>query len=258
MNLNFKFKIKADIINSIILKIIIIKMSNFNTDPETTNNYDSINLRDNETQPKIIAEESVIKVEEPGKGIKEKTMEKISDFKNYIKNAISGETFKEENQNSIQPDCRQKTMSYLQEKIEVERNYKLFFVLLSLGGLLACLSLFFLPLIIVAPRKFVSFFSLGSLLILISFLFIYGTKSYFEKLFSKERYIFTIMFFASIFLGIFCAIINSYFFLSLLCAGIQVFTLVIFTLSFIPGGQSGISAIFSSFSTFLPSFLRSN
>ena len=228
--------------------------TNFNTDPEVTNNYDSINLRDNTSVPKIVVDESTVKAEVSDKGFKEKTAEKINDFKNYIKNAFSGESVKEEI--TSQPDCRQKAMIYLQEKIEVERNYKLFFVLLSLGGFLACMSLIFLPLIVISPRKFVSFFSLGSLLILISFLFIYGTKSYFEKLFSKERYIFITLFFISIFLGIFCAIINSFFFLSLICAGIQIFTLVIFTLTFIPGGQSGISAIFSSFRTFLPSFLQ--
>ena len=56
--------------------------TNFNTDPEVTNNYDSINLRDNTSVPKIVVDESTVKAEVSDKGFKEKTAEKINDFKN--------------------------------------------------------------------------------------------------------------------------------------------------------------------------------
>ena len=144
--------------------------------------------------------------------------------------------------------CKDKLLKKLQENIEVEKSYQTFFLLLVIGLGLLCISLIFLPVIIISPYKFVLCFSFGSLTILTSFLFIYGTKSYFEILFSQNRFPFTLLFLASIFLGITFAWSN-YFFFSLICSIFQLVSLIVFTLSFIPGGRSGISFIGSMVSS---------
>lgn len=164
-------------------------------------------------------------------------------LKTFFTKAVSNESKDETTDSNNDQDCRKKALTYLQEKVEVETNYKVFIILISIGSAMSCLSLLFLPMVIISPRKFVSFFSLGSLLILTSFLFFYGTKAYFAKLCSKERYIFSGLFVGSVLLGIFCAILNQFFFLTLLCAAVQLLSLSVFSLSFIPGGSLGISAI---------------
>ena len=107
---------------------------------------------------------------------------------------------------------------------------------------LICLSLLFLPVIILSPHKFILCFGLGSLIILISFIFMLGTKDYLEKLLSPKRCIFTILFLISILFGIYFSLMGHYF-LSVFCAIFQLISLIVFILSFIPGGKTGINFI---------------
>jgi hypothetical protein len=126
--------------------------------------------------------------------------------------------------------------------IEVEKSYTLFFTFIAVGIGLIFLSLLFLPMAVLAPQKFVSLFSLGSFVTLISFIFIYGTSAYLGMLFTNSRAIFSTLFIISIFLGLyFCFFNQTYYLIALFCALIQLITLIIFILSFIPGGSMGIS-----------------
>jgi hypothetical protein len=215
-----------------------------NSSNTTTGNNSDENINENNSDESI-----------PSK-IKNFTSSSFVNVKSFFKKAIGSEG-DQKNENSTTTtneeegtgilakadNCRQKALKYMQEKVEVETDYKIFMILISIGTLLFCVSLFFIPILIISPRKFVSFFSLGSLFILVSFLFVYGTKTYFEKICSKERFVFTTLFFGSILLGIFCAILNEFFVLSIICAAVQLLSLIVFILNFIPGGQSGISAI---------------
>ncbi len=128
---------------------------------------------------------------------------------------------------------------------EVEQSYTIFFIVIAVGMGLLCLSLIFLPMVLISPQKFVSLFSLGSTIILTSFIFIYGTAEYCKKLFSESRAYISVLFLLSIIVGIYFSFIKGYYLVSLICAIIQLFTLIIFTLSFIPGGQYGISFCWS-------------
>lgn len=220
------------------------------------NDYNTIEEGVDQENPKIDINTSTptnntVSNNEKKNSIVENTSNKIvaaaGSIKGFFKRAITGETSEETTASSDnkenEPDCRTKALIFMQQKVEVETNYKTFIIMISIGAACFCLSLVFLPMVVIAPRKFVSCFSMGCLLILTSFLFYYGTKAYFQKLCAKERFIFTSSFFGSIFLGIFCAILNEFFFLSLLCAAVQLLSLIVFVLSFIPGGQTGISAI---------------
>ena len=135
-------------------------------------------------------------------------------FINSIKNLATKKN-KEQNKNEIEPSnsnseepnqppktCKDKMAHAIISKVEVEKNITAFISLLGIGCFLICLSLLMLPLIITSPAKFSMCFGLGSVLVLISFLFYHGTKNYIMKLFDKKRFIITILFICSIFLGL--------------------------------------------------------
>ena len=145
-------------------------------------------------------------------------------------NEISEKTYKD------------KIKDYLIDKIEIEKSIIIFLALFGTGILLLFLSLIFLPVIIITPAKFSLCFSLGSLLFLTSFLFWYGTKKYFEKIFSKERFWISILFVVSIFIGCGFAL-GKHYLISLICSVFQLVSLVLFILTFLPGGKLGINCI---------------
>ena len=175
-------------------------------------------------------------------------------FINSIKNLATKKN-KEQNKNEIEPSnsnseepnqppktCKDKMAHAIISKVEVEKNITVFISLLGIGCFLICLSLLMLPLIITSPAKFSMCFGLGSVLVLISFLFYHGTKNYIMKLFDKKRFIITILFICSIFLGLIFSI-GKHYFISLLCSLFQLISLILFILTFIPGGKYGIKCI---------------
>ena len=99
-------------------------------------------------------------------------------------NIVSSQT---EEQNQPPKTCKDKMANAIIKKVEVEKNMTIFMSLLSIGCFLLCISIFLIPLIITAPSKFSMCFGLGSVLILISFLFYHGTKNYIVKLFEKKQ-----------------------------------------------------------------------
>ena len=175
-------------------------------------------------------------------------------FINSIK-SLATKKNKEQNKNEIEPSnsnseepnqppktCKDKMAHAIISKVEVEKNITAFISLLGIGCFLICLSLLMLPLIITSPAKFSMCFGLGSVLVLISFLFYHGTKNYIMKLFDKKRFIITIFFICSIFLGLIFSI-GKHYFISLLCSLFQLISLILFILTFIPGGKYGIKCI---------------
>lgn len=139
--------------------------------------------------------------------------------------------------------------------IEVEKSYTSFFVVLAFGFVVLFFSLMFLPFVILRPQKFVSLFSIGSFLIITSFIFIYGTKNYLNMLFNSSRRILTCLYLLSIFIGIYFSFNETYIIVSHICAILQLITLITFTLSFIPGGNMGISFMWNMFKSM---FIRSS
>ncbi|MCQ2815817.1 MAG: Got1/Sft2-like family vesicle transport protein [archaeon] len=151
-----------------------------------------------------------------------------------------------ENSNDIKPieskTWRDKLISKIVNSLEIERNIPVFLGLIGVGCGLIVLSIFLLPFIVVSPHKFCLCFAFGGLLITISFLFLKGTQSYFRSICAKDRFIITILYLVSIILGIGFALGKRYIF-SVICAIYQCVALVLFILSFIPGGKKGIKCI---------------
>ena len=107
-------------------------------------------------------------------------------------------------------NCKDKLLEKIINSIEIEKNYTIFCTLLLLGTLLIFISFLLIPMIITSPSKFTLCFSLGAILIIVSFLFFHGTKIYFQKLFGKDRFIISILFLISIIVGCVCSIKNYY------------------------------------------------
>ena len=172
----------------------------------------------------------------------------ISNIKNLAtkkdipNNEVEISSSQNEGQNKEPKTCKDKVANTIISKVEVEKNITVFISLLGIGCFLLCISLFLIPLIITSPSKFSMCFGLGSLLILVSFLFYHGTKNYITKLFDKKRFIITILFICSIFLGLIFSL-GKHYFISLLCSLFQLVSLILFFLTFVPGGRHGINCI---------------
>ena len=147
-----------------------------------------------------------------------------------------------EQTDSTPKTCKDKVANTIISKVEVEKNRTVFFSLLAIGSFLLCINILMIPLIVTSPSKFSMTLAFGSSFVLISFLFYYGTKNYVMKLFDQKRYLLSLLFISSIILAIVFWFIDNYF-LSLLSCLYQSLCFILFGLSFIPGGQSGISFI---------------
>ena len=189
----------------------------------------------------------------------------ISGFKNFLKPKLTSTEIEKDNINNDVPQgaedsnnittvsenndeefkketCKDKIANKIIQKLEVEKSIGIFSVLICIGSVLICFSFFLLPLIITSPRKFSFCFAVGSIFILISFLFLVGTRNYVTKLLDNKRIFISISFILSIFIGIAFSL-GSHYFISLICSGIQLISMIMFILTFIPGGRVGIDCI---------------
>ena len=128
------------------------------------------------------------------------------------------------------------------DKITLQPNYKIFLLLLGVGCIFMVLSILTLPFFVLFPTRFVMSFSLGNIFILTSFTFYFGGKEYVTMLISDKRKWITVGFLISLFVGLLFAW-RQYFFMSLLFALLQLVTVCMFCLTFIPGGWNGINCM---------------
>lgn len=136
-----------------------------------------------------------------------------------------------------------KITSTAKETIEVEVNYTMFFIVLGTGLLFIIISFLYLPFVLLYPWKFSAFFSFGSFLFLLSFIFVYGTCGFINILFKKERIAFTLIYIVSLIIGNILSHKLNLYLIVLLCSGVQLLTVGIFFISFIPGGISGLRLV---------------
>ena len=203
-------------------KKIVIK----NMDPISTTSRENIPQKNEDNKAKAFMKNaysklvSNIKTLATGKG-ETKEPEKSGE--------VNVSSSQEEQADLAPKTCKDKVADALISKVEVPRNLTVFFSLLAIGSFLLCISILMIPLIITSPRKFSMTLAFGSIFLVISFLFYYGTKTFVLKLFDKKRFLLTILYLSSFILALFLMIINNYF-LSLLSSIFQVFCLVLFYL----------------------------
>ena len=130
----------------------------------------------------------------------------------------------------------------LTDRLQIQSNMKIFLVCLLL-----CMVNFFLcfisfPFIFFSPSRTLSYLSIGNVLLIISFLFYYGSSRFFGFLREDRRFKITLIHILFIFLGLFLPMFRGYI-LSFILDMALIITTILFILTIIPGGQGGINAI---------------
>ena len=144
----------------------------------------------------------------------------------------------------------------LTDRLQIQSNFKLFFLCLLLCGFNFFSGLLSLPFIFFSPSKLLSSLSFGNILLILSFLFYYGSRRFFGFLRDPKRFRITLIHLILILLGLCLPMFRGYF-LSFLLDLALITTTIMFLLTIIPGGQSGINAIQGSlYSMFLDMFKK--
>ncbi|CUM46617.1 uncharacterized protein AC631_05629 [Debaryomyces fabryi] len=112
-----------------------------------------------------------------------------------------------------------------------------------LGGSALCfiISFFLFPVLALKPRKFGLLWSMGSFLFVISFGILQGPYHYTKHLLSKDRIVFTSVFFGSVLSTMYAAVILKSTLLTIFCCVIEIFAVLYYTLSYFPFGAQTVT-----------------
>ncbi len=140
--------------------------------------------------------------------------------------------------------CLEKTKNFFISTIQVETSYLRFGIFFITGIIITIISLLFLPLIIISPKKFTLLFALGTFVCISSFIFYFGTNKFFDILFNKDRILFTIIYLSGFFGCLFFpTFFGKNYFLILVFSGLEMISTLFFILTFLPGGYSSIKML---------------
>ena len=150
----------------------------------------------------------------------------------------------------------QSSLLGLTERLQIQPNMKLFLLcfLICCFNFFSCLMS--LPFIFLSPSQLLSKLSFGNIILILSFLFYYGSSRFFGFLRDGRRFKITLIHLILIIFGLCLPMFRGYF-LSFLLDLALITTTIMFLLTIIPGGQSGINAIQGSlYSMFFEIFKR--
>ncbi|KAJ2907738.1 protein transport protein sft2 [Coemansia aciculifera] len=99
-----------------------------------------------------------------------------------------------------------------------------------------------LPLMIMSPQKFATAFSLGSLSTISGIALLRGPRAHALHMVSRERLVFTLTYFGSVFFTLFFSAIAHSYLGTLFFVVIQVIALVWYVVSYFPGGAAGLQS----------------
>ncbi|KAJ1830761.1 protein transport protein sft2 [Coemansia sp. RSA 2711] len=99
-----------------------------------------------------------------------------------------------------------------------------------------------LPMMVVSPQKFATAFSLGGLATISGIALLRGPRAHTKHLLSRERLLFTVSYFASVFFTLFFSAIMHTYLGTLLCVIVQIIALVWYVVSYFPGGTDGLQS----------------
>ncbi|CAH8857814.1 unnamed protein product [Trichobilharzia szidati] len=121
-----------------------------------------------------------------------------------------------------------------------------FLLCLLAASLCLCLAMLFLPMIATpfGMRKYVLLHTLGSILLVGSFSFLWGPWNHIKGLFSVERLRFTISYLLSLFGGLYSVIVWHSAVFAAIALISQVCLIVWQIITTVPGGRTGLIALF--------------
>ena len=144
----------------------------------------------------------------------------------------------------------------LTSRLQIQSNMKLFLLCLIICGFNFLSCLLSLPFIFLSPSKILSYLSFGNILLILSFLFYYGSNRFFGFLRDPKRFRISLLHLILIILGLCLPMFRGYF-LSFLLDLALIITTAMFILTILPGGQRGINAIQGSlYSIFFEMFKK--
>ncbi|XP_061197169.1 uncharacterized protein LOC133205382 [Saccostrea echinata] len=115
-----------------------------------------------------------------------------------------------------------------------------FVMFLLLGTFCFSLASLYIPLLLLKARKFAMLYTLGSLFAISSFSFLWGPVHHIKHLFSVSRLPFTAAYLGTMLATIYFSVWVKSTVLTVICAVLQVITLIWYVVSYIPGGQTGL------------------
>eukprot|EP00392_Amoebophrya_sp_AT5.2_P004880 g4889.t1 len=118
-----------------------------------------------------------------------------------------------------------------------------FAVLLGLGLFFLFLSSLALPFLMVAPSKFASLFTLGSVFCLAAFISLRGWARFQQHAFGTAKKT-TVMYLLSLLLTFYYTTWAPSYLFALVAIGLQLYSLLYFLFSYIPGGQRILDNVF--------------
>ncbi|CAI5756999.1 unnamed protein product [Candida verbasci] len=117
---------------------------------------------------------------------------------------------------------------------------------LSASILCFILCFFMFPILALRPRKFGLLWTGGSILFVLSFGILQGPYSYIRHLLSKERIVFTVIFFSSILLTLYSSVILKSSILTIFTSIVEILAVIYYTVSYFPFGATTLT-FFSSY-----------
>lgn len=127
-----------------------------------------------------------------------------------------------------------------------QQQLSLMIGLLALGAFFISFSIFVaLPMVVLAPGKFATSFTLGQMCFMGAFGALRGWRQQLDHMVSAERLPFTSLYVGSMLLTLYSAVVMKSYLLSILSAGGQVVALLYYVMSYFPGGEVGVRAMLS-------------
>ncbi|KAJ1911150.1 protein transport protein sft2 [Tieghemiomyces parasiticus] len=120
------------------------------------------------------------------------------------------------------------------------QRYVAFFFCALTGVFCFLLAFFTLPMLVLAPQKFATAFTLGSLLLMLSLAFLKGLKTHFYHLISVARLPFTISYVGSMILTLYFSVGRQSYLGTLISSILQLVALVWYFVSYFPGGTNSL------------------
>lgn len=138
------------------------------------------------------------------------------------------------------------------------QRYLAFGVCLVASAFLFMLAMLHLPLVVLRPGKFVVPYCMASLFIFTSFGFLHGFVSYTKHLFSPSRLIYSLWFMGSTAGTLYSALSLHSYLLTVIMALVQMAAVIVFLVSYVPGGSTGISFVSSMLTSSIKSRFAPN
>lgn len=103
------------------------------------------------------------------------------------------------------------------------------------------MTFFLFPVLALKPTKFAFLWLMGSLLFVISFGILQGPNAYIKHLTSKDRILFTTVFFGSVLITLYCAAILKSAILTIVASVVELFAILYYIFSYFPFGATTVT-----------------